>query len=113
MYITYNNKDYPCKCRVGQTMVYSGLPDDFPEEISGEIVLKADNGFVLRTDRAEDYLRQTFENGILTLTNTPEPEPTIETENEIEVEPTAQDDVDAMLVDHEYRLTLLELGVNE
>ena len=33
----------------------------------------------------------------------PEPEP----------EPTAQDDIDSMLVDHEYRLTLLELGVNE
>ena len=32
---------------------------------------------------------------------------------DIVVEPTAQDDVDAMLVDHEYRLTLLELGVNE
>ena len=28
-------------------------------------------------------------------------------------EPTEQDDVDAMLVDHEYRLTLLELGVIE
>ena len=27
--------------------------------------------------------------------------------------PTAQDDNDAMLVDHEYRLTLLELGVTE
>ena len=27
-------------------------------------------------------------------------------------EPTAEDDIDAMLVDHEYRLTLLELGVN-
>ena len=25
--------------------------------------------------------------------------------------PSAQDDTDAMLVDHEYRLTLLELGV--
>ena len=28
-------------------------------------------------------------------------------------EPSAQDDVDAMLIDHEYRLTLLELGVTE
>ena len=28
-------------------------------------------------------------------------------------EPTAEDDIDAMLVDHEYRLTLLELGVTE
>jgi hypothetical protein len=27
--------------------------------------------------------------------------------------PTVQEDIDAMLVDHEYRLTLLELGVNE
>lgn len=28
-----------------------------------------------------------------------------------EYEPTAQDDTDAMLVDHEYRLTMLELGL--
>lgn len=30
-----------------------------------------------------------------------------------DVAPTAQDDTDAMLIDHEYRLTLLELGLNE
>lgn len=30
---------------------------------------------------------------------------------EAEAEPTAQEDTDTMLVDHEYRLTLLELGV--
>lgn len=33
--------------------------------------------------------------------------------SESAVEPTAEDDIDTMLVDHEYRLTLLELGVNE
>lgn len=27
--------------------------------------------------------------------------------------PTAQDDANSLLVDHEYRITLLELGVNE
>ena len=27
--------------------------------------------------------------------------------------PTAQDDIDAMLIDHEYRLTMIELGVSE
>lgn len=27
--------------------------------------------------------------------------------------PTAQDDTDAMLIDHEYRLTMLELGITE
>lgn len=45
--------------------------------------------------------------GVLTVTSwtagelPPEPEP----------EPSAEDDVELMLVDHEYRLTLLELGV--
>lgn len=44
----------------------------------------------------------------------PEPEYTEEAETEeTETEPTAQDDIDAMLVDHEYRLTLLELGLTE
>lgn len=37
----------------------------------------------------------------------PEPEP------KPEPEPTAEDDMNAMLVDHEYRLTLLELGITE
>lgn len=27
--------------------------------------------------------------------------------------PSAQDDIDAMMVDHEYRLTMLELGLTE
>ena len=43
----------------------------------------------------------------MTAGTVPEPEP------EPEPEPTAQADTDAMLVDHEYRLTLLELGVTE
>lgn len=30
-----------------------------------------------------------------------------------EAAPTAQDDTDAMMVDHEYRLTMLELGLTE
>lgn len=31
----------------------------------------------------------------------------------VEVEPTEADDTAAMLVDHEYRLTMLELGITE
>lgn len=51
-------------------------------------------------------------NGVMTVVEwipgvMPEPEP------ETEAEPTAQDDTDAMLVDHEYRITLLELGLTE
>lgn len=34
-------------------------------------------------------------------------------EPEVDITPSAQDDTDAMLVDHEYRLTLLELGITE
>jgi hypothetical protein len=77
MYITNNNTDYPCKSfKSGkETKIYSGLPEDFPETVSGEITLKADSGHIMRTDIADDYLYQSFENGILTLTNIPKPEP--------------------------------------
>lgn len=37
----------------------------------------------------------------------------IERVSDAETEPTAQDDTDAILIDHEYRLTLLELGLTE
>lgn len=51
-------------------------------------------------------------NGVMTVTRwtsgtVPAPEPTPESE------PTAQDDTDTMLIDHEYRLTMLELGLVE
>lgn len=38
---------------------------------------------------------------------------TITETEDAQTEPTAQDDTDAMLIDHEFRLTLLELGVGE
>lgn len=82
MYIKHNGVDYPCTCRPSATMVYNGLPDDFPAPVSGEIQLCADDGFVMRTDTAEDYLRQTFVDGVLTLTNVPEPVVVEEEENE-------------------------------
>lgn len=75
VYIRYNSKNYPCVCHLGKTMIYSGLQEDFPAPVSGEIELCADDGFVLRTDTVSDYLRQTFSNGVLVLTNTPEPTP--------------------------------------
>lgn len=52
----------------------------------------------------------TVENGVVkSITGVEVPE----TEPEPQPEHTAQDDVDAMIVDHEYRLTLIELGVTE
>lgn len=54
------------------------------------------------------FVDVTAENGVVTGMTAgvvPEPEP--------EHEPTEQEDTDAMLIDHEYRLTLLELGLTE
>ncbi|MEA4932939.1 MAG: hypothetical protein VB071_05045 [Lawsonibacter sp.] len=43
----------------------------------------------------------------------PDPEPAAETEPTAVDEPTAQEDIYSMMIDHEYRLTLMELGVTE
>ena len=94
MYIKYNGTDYPCKCRPGSTMIYRGLPDDFPAPVGGVITLCENDGFVLREDTAEDYLRQTFGNGVLTLTNIPEPE-VVETPTV--AEPTTKEVLNALL----------------
>ena len=98
MYIKYNGVKYPCQCRPSAMMVYRGLPDDFPAPVSGEIKLCADNDFVLRTDKAEDYLRQTFEGGVLTLTN--EQERVVVDEP---IQPTTAELLDTLLgvTDHE------------
>ena len=97
MYITYKENSYPCECDVGSTMVYSGLPEDFPAPVDGEITLCANDGFVLRTDNSADYLRQTFEDGTLTLTNQPEPVEPEEPEEPVEDEPTTDEVLNALL----------------
>lgn len=94
MYLTYKSVNYPCKCRPSATMRYSGLPNDFPAPVEGEVILCANDGFILRTDNSADYLRQTFENGVLTLTNAPEPEP---------VEPTEPEPTDTDIVGEAYQ----------
>lgn len=88
MYIKYNGNVYPCKCRPAATMIYSGLPEDFPVPVEGEIVLCADDWFEMRTDNTADYARRTFVDGVLTLTNEPEPG---------EPDPTADEILDVLL----------------
>lgn len=97
MYIKYNETNYQCGCSINRdTIRYVGLPEDFPAPISGDIVLCANDGFEMRTDKAEGYLRQTFENGVLTLTNIPEPEES-ESDEPIEAEPTTAEILNALL----------------
>lgn len=97
MYIKYKETDYPCKCNIGtQSITYSNLPEDFPETVEGEIILCANDGFVMRTDNTENYLRQVFKDGTLTLTNIPEVEPD-EPSEPIETEPTADEVLNVLL----------------
>jgi hypothetical protein len=96
MKILYNNNFYPCKCRINSSsIVYSGLPEDFTESVSGEIILMDNDEFELRRDIVEDYLRQTFVNGVLTLTNEPVPEPVPVPVPE--AEPTTEEILDTLL----------------
>ena len=85
------------------------------------VVSKVENIIMGAYDRYEEVSEQVFKsvklpsekkNGVWVETSKmPLIEyPSIESE---ENKPTAQDDTDAMLIDHEYRLTMLELGVNE
>ena len=99
MYIKYDNKKYPCKCSIGNNSItYRNLPDDFPTEVSGKIELYADTDFLLREDNTGDYLRQTFENNTLTLTNVPEPQPVEEPEPSVSELEQLRADVDYIAV---------------
>lgn len=70
------------------------IPDDMdtPSFPFGDIIVEEINGTPTVT---------AWVPGVL-----PEPAPVAD-------EPSPQDDTDAMLIDHEYRLTLLELGLTE
>ncbi len=72
-----------CPCIDGQT--YDNVVDSFPD---GNVT---------------EYR---YENGQFIHDPLPKPEPTAQ-------EPTVEEDTLSMIVDHEYRLTLLELGVAE
>lgn len=113
MYIKLDGKSYICGCKPkSDEIIYNGLTLDFHVPVDGIIYLYSDDNFLIRMDNTKDYLRQEWNNGVLVLTNkkAPEPEPTPE---HVQEEPTEEDDTASMLIDHEYRLTLLELGIYE
>lgn len=99
MYIIYKSLKYPCGFRQNRHAVYyTNLPDTFPAPIDGEVKLHADDGFYMRTDNVANFLRQTWENNTLTLTNQPEPEPVpVEPSEPGEHEPTADEVLNALL----------------
>ena len=107
MYITNKTKKYPCTgyYPTENTIVFSGI-DGLALPINGEIKLCRDDGFELATQICENYVRQTYENNTLTITNEPEPivvepiapttpEPTLE-ERTTALEATQSDVIDVL-----------------
>lgn len=79
---------------------YAFCPDEFVEIFystspAGFVNIQIEDNIVVSMEINQEALDAY-------IASLPEPEPEL---------PTAQEDTDAMLVDHEYRLTLLELGV--
>ncbi len=86
MYIKIGETQYPCtryKPLSGIRAIFYGVTG-LALPASGTVTLCRNDGFELANVDAEDYARQTYENGILTLTN--EPESVVETA-EPEVQP--------------------------
>lgn len=77
MYITHNNQTY-ANVRVYSTsgsVRFTGDSLSGVTELTGPVVVFADNGFELRTFVPIDYLRQDIKDGSWLLTNIPLPEP--------------------------------------
>lgn len=120
MYLLINNTRYTCSKRIRKAQYIRYLtvtPDVDPDGVTGKIGMYRDDGFLLCEDDADSYQRKLYSGTLLTLTNEPEEEPLTlldDTESVVVVqEPTVEDDLMAMSIDHEYRLSLLEMGLTE
>lgn len=87
----HRNQSHPSFVPNGWAVIPSGM--DTPNFPFGEVAVEKLNGVMTVVEWIPSVMPEL------------EPEP--------ETEPTAQDDTDFMLVDHEYRITLLELGLTE
>lgn len=83
------------------TGTYSHIPEGWAE-VPKELVTENFPFGTIKTAEGQ--------NGLIVTSWNPLPLPEAKEEPIVR---SIQDDVDTMLVDHEYRLTLLELGVNE
>ena len=115
MKLITNGGEYPAKSPRGKTGEWFSLRllgEGRPElPLEGELRVESDSGELLCFIETEDFARQLIRGDVLTFTNEPEPEPEPTEPEPTEPEPTPDDDRDAMLVDLEYRVTLLELGI--
>lgn len=111
MYIQTNHQQYRCTgapSLTGDPLRFT-LPEGGPEVCGDAVALYADGGYLLRELDVSGYARREMRGTALVLTNQPEPEETTE-----EPEPegmTLEEAMLDMLADHEYRISLQELGL--
>lgn len=116
MYIETNYQRYRCvgvPALEGDKLRFA-LPDGGPEELGATVGLYQDGGFLLREIDLSGYLRWEMADGTLIITNLPKAEPVTPppAPEPTPAEMTAEEAVMDMLADHEYRLGLMELGLN-
>lgn len=112
MYITINNIRYPCTGyapRDGMAVFYG--VEGLELLVAGAVTLCTDSGFVLAEQDAGDYVRQTLEGNVLTLTNLPEPEPVPEPEPPAETLSSA--DIAEALLSMQAEIINIRMGVTE
>ena len=86
------------------------LPDGGPGELGDAVGLYADDGFLLREVDVSGYARHEMAGNTLIITSQPVPVPGPEAEP-APAEMTLEEATAEMVADHEYRLSLLELGI--
>ena len=115
MYLMINGNRHTCSRRIktADTIKFLSVTPAV-EEISGTVYMYRNDGFLLSCDNLDNYERKSYVGTLLTATNALEPvpvDPTTTTEYRLSALEQASQDQDALLVDYEYRLTLMELGV--
>lgn len=88
--------------------IFYGLTENPLMQEENIVHLCCDDGFELFSCVVTDFARIIYENNTLTLTNEPEPQPIPPTP----YEPTIEETLLELTADQEYRLCMIELGLN-
>lgn len=103
--------------------IIAGFSDAFQQPAEGDICFNERGGYQFRLFQGEEENPPLYNNNGIPMYKWYGEKIVKRTEKELADQlaamqptttaPSAQEDTDAMLIDHEYRLTLLELGVTE
>ena len=113
MYIETNGQRFRCTgipTLEGDTLRFC-LPDGGPGELGETVGLYTDDGFLLREVDVSGYARHERTGDTLVITSQPVPVPGLEPVP-APAEMTLEEATAELVADHEYRLSLVELGLS-